>query len=598
MAQPSKPGNEREYGDYSLFIVVMICLFGGFIWWIATGRLHLTKPEVAEGLVYGALFTLMFTDLFGAWKRLIVSRKSTWPLPGLNISDALERKEMSEAHPDGRILLGHTYDHKPFYWTNQMRSMQTIAAGASGAGKSTLIENILQQDIARGVPVIFIDGKGELAFLQKILPAIEAAGRMKDLRLIDPNNPDKSVSFNPFYAPHGNFDEHVAFVFDSLKREGGDDFFNKHQRIFLESVAKILKYSGRRFNFYDVLVAAFDDKALFRQMQIAVAAANSTDARGKPKTSLSEIRNLEMAVHNLKSTFEDKERVSKIQGLINDLMTFMGENLSTITGPYDNLLTVDDVLDQNLILYISLNVNKNKVASTALGRILLKNLQLSVGERYAKTGFGDKHNFVSVLLDEFAPFAYDDFATIVQQARGSNVGLMFALQAYPQLAVSGKTLQQELSEGPNNKFMLRISDNTTASQYRENSGSVLQDRISMRVEKGGVLADSFQDLGEGSRSQQYDTRITDDNLRRLPNGQMMAITADSQLGMKHYHINFRRPFAHYFMGAGNNLYPAMRTPAFLSEGLNLRFADLNLDEPNPEEQQKARNKKEKRGRRS
>ena len=95
-----------------------------------------------------------------------------------------------------------------------------------------------------------------------------------------------------------------------------------------------------------------------------------------------------MSVRNLLESFGDRERVAKIQGLINNLMTFMADDLALITGRYDNLLSLEDVIEGELILYVSLNVNVNERAVTALGRMLLQNLQLMIGKRYAEAQKG------------------------------------------------------------------------------------------------------------------------------------------------------------------------------------------------------------------
>src|SRR4029077_19641789 len=130
-------------------------------------------------------------------------------------------------------------------------------------------------------------------------------------------------------------------------------------------------------------------------------------------------QNFEMSVRNLLQSLEDRERVQKIQGLLNELMTFTEDDLSVITNAYDDLLTLDEVIDQELILFVSLNTNKNAKAVTALGRMLLQSLQLIVGQRYQNEQ-ERQHEclpMVSVLLDEFAPFAYPNFAQILQTAR-------------------------------------------------------------------------------------------------------------------------------------------------------------------------------------
>jgi len=66
-----------------------------------------------------------------------------------------------------------------------------------------------------------------------------------------------------------------------------------------------------------------------------------------------------MSVRNLYTSLKDRERVQKIQGLLNECMTFLDDQLSVLTGPYEQLLSLDDVIDQELIMVVSLNINKN-----------------------------------------------------------------------------------------------------------------------------------------------------------------------------------------------------------------------------------------------
>jgi hypothetical protein len=82
--------------------------------------------------------------------------------------------------------------------------------------------------------------------------------------------------------------------------------------------------------------------------------------------------NFEMSVKNLMQSLEDRERVPKIQGLINECMTFLDDELSAVTGQYDDLLSIEDVIDQELILFVSLNANKNTEPVRSLGKMLLQ----------------------------------------------------------------------------------------------------------------------------------------------------------------------------------------------------------------------------------
>ncbi len=569
--QTEKPAHDPEgsaimFGWFILAIVV-VALF-----WLASSRLHLTASELTELAILAAVGIYVIVDVATYFRRRAARRAAIWPPPKPPISFGDEAEEVEFAQDTASVLLGHESDGKPVFWDNETRSWQTITSGMSGAGKTTLIESILQQDINRGVPIIVVDGKGEKKLLDRILPIVEAAGRMDDFRLIDPGQPENSVGFNPFWSPHGDPDAHVAFIFESFKVDGGDDFFDQHQRVYLENIARILFYSGKRFNFYDVLVAAYDDKVLARQIKIAL-----DRARNDAGVTRQQILTLEMSIQNLLATFQDKDRVSKIQGLINHLVTFMSDSLALITGPYENLLTIEEVLEKNLILYVSLNINVNADAVTALGRILLQNLQLTLGQRYAHTGHGINHDFVSVLLDEFAPFAYQNFSRILQTARGGNVAFMFALQTYGQLDPIGFGLKDSLSSGPNNSFMLRMKDFNTSTQFRRESGEVKQERLSVHVEKGGILTgEKYEEQGTGSRSDYYEMQIRDEQLKCLPNGQMQVLMSDKVKGMIHKHVHVRKPYEHFIADAANNLFPTMAALMAHSQGLNLRFPSLEL----------------------
>src|SRR5437867_7323774 len=167
----------------------------------------------------------------------------------------------------------------------------------------------------------------------------------------------------------------VNMVFGSFNLH--DEFFAKHQLNYLADIVRVLTYTGLRYNFYDVIVMALDEKVLREQAEKA-----RRRIERDPAISTQRRLNFEMSVKNLLQSLEDRERVPKIQGLLNECMTFLDNELSVITGPYEDLLSIDDVIEQELILFVTLNVNKNTEPVRALGKMLLQNLQLVVGKRY------------------------------------------------------------------------------------------------------------------------------------------------------------------------------------------------------------------------
>ena len=506
-------------------------------------------------------------------------REANWPHPPLFVSHESDRKAVREAYQQNSIVLGYNVHREPWLWSDGTRVMQSVVFGATGSGKTTLLKNIITQDAFRVVgpprdqhriPMVIFDGKGDKEFLSDLLPALETAGRMHQLRVLDPSRPDISARYNPFFSEHGLHQEHANFVFESFDLK--EDFFHGHQATYLSDLVRILAHTGKRFNIYDVLVLALDQQVLKEQIGIA---------RSRLETEIgvnSQRRlNFEMSVRNLQQSFEDRERVPKIQGLLNELMTFLEDDLSVITGAYSELLSLDEVIDKELILFVSLNTNKNSKAVTALGRMLLQNMQLIIGRRYENEQQRRRENrpMVSVILDEFAPFAYSNFAQILQTARGTNTAFLFALQALPQLLTVGRGFKDDVSSAPNTTMLLHTRDEETTQYFLKASARVRQKRRTLTVQRTGIFEDKYEPVGFGSETDIKDTRAQDEHIKNLPVGQMEILMTDSRQGTLHSHLHVRVPQKYRFPGFEPTIYPRLYSPSHL-EGANLRFKDQEL----------------------
>src|SRR5437879_12194302 len=100
----------------------------------------------------------------------------------------------------------------------------------------------------------------------------------------------------------------------------------------------------------------------FIREQIAIARAC---LQGQAGASNQRRLNFEMSIRNLQQSFEDRDRVPKIQGLLNELMTFLEDDLSALTGAYDEVLSLDEVIEKERILFVSLNTKKKNKRATS-----------------------------------------------------------------------------------------------------------------------------------------------------------------------------------------------------------------------------------------
>ena len=293
------------------------------------------------------------------------------------------------------------------------------------------------------------------------------------------------------------------------------------------------------FNFYDVIVMALDEEVL--KGQIEKARKHMQSDRG---ISMQRGLNFEMSVRNLLESFNDRERVPKIQGLLNECMTFLDDELSVITGPYEDLLSIDDVIDQELILFVTLNINKNTEPVRALGKMLLQNLQLVVGKRYESEEERKRLNrpILSVVLDEFAPFGYRNFAQILQTARGTNTAFLFSMQSLPQLLQVGKGFKDDVTSAPNTKIAMRTQDEETSRFFIRASAEHTVTKRTVSVVREQVFGwERFQKGTSGSEREEREYRAEDERIKNLPKGQMQILMTDDTEGTLHRHLHVRTP---------------------------------------------------------
>ena len=566
--------NQEESITVALAIVAVILLAGGS--YILANRFHVRSVQLLEGCLY-AFFALV-AGIALAWYLLTLRRRreANWPHPPLYISPTKDREAVEAAFAQNAIVLGYDVHGKPWFWPDATRVMQSVVLGATGSGKTTLLKNIITQDLFRvlgpaedqhRIPMLIFDGKGDQEFLSDLLPAVEAAGRMHQLRVLSPSRPDISVRYNPFFSEHGLYQEHANFVFESFDLK--QDFFHGHQATYLSDLVRVLAHTSKRFNIHDVLVLALDPQVLREQIAIARECLQAQAGASNQRRL-----NFEMSVRNLQQSFQDRDRVPKIQGLLNELMTFLEDDLSVVTGAYHDLLSLDEVIDKELILFVSLNTNKNSKAVTALGRMLLQNMQLMIGKRYENEQERRRENrpMVSVILDEFAPFAYSNFAQILQTARGTNTAFLFALQALPQLLTVGRGFRDDVSSAPNTNMLLRTKDEETAQYFLKASARVPQKRRTLTVQRTGVFEDKYEPVGFGSETDIKDTRAQDEHIKNLPVGQMEILMTENRLGTLHSHLHVRVPREYRFPGLEPRIYPRLHAVSH-TEGANLRFKD-------------------------
>ena len=583
MRDPYPHGHHHPPVLESMEIVIALLLMAtcSFIWFVAHERYHLENRQIAELACYAAvgLVAIVGFSILIATQRSL--REKQWPHPPMVVSRKRDERFTTDAWKQDAVILGYDVHGQPWYWPDKVRVMQGIVLGMTGSGKTTLLKNIITQDLTRVVgppddphrlPMVIFDGKGDLEFFYDLLPHVHRAGRLHQLRVLNPARPDISVRYNPFHCTDDDYMPVVNMVFGSFNLH--DEFFAKHQLNYLADIVRVLVHTGQKFNFYDVLVMAIDEQVLKEQVEKARRRMGQY-----PSIPVQRRLNFEMSVKNLYQSFGDRERVPKIQGLLNECMTFLDDELSVITGPYEELLSLDEVIEQELILFVSLNVNKNTEPVRALGKMLLQNLQLVVGKRYESEEQRRRSNrpMFSVVLDEFAPFGYRNFAQILQTARGTHTAFLFSMQSLPQLMHVGRGFKEDVTSAPNTTMTLRTRDEETVRYFLRASAEHTVTRRSVSMHRWRLFGyEKYQTTDRAVESEDRETRALDEHVKNLPKGQMEILMTDDTRGTLHQLLHVRPPQDVATPNFAPELYPRMRQSRADSAGANLRFATPEL----------------------
>jgi hypothetical protein len=567
----------------SVEIVIALILMAvcWFLWYVARERFYLENRQIAELACYFALAALAIVGSAILTATARSRREKQWPHPPMVVSRNRDEQFTAEGWKQDAVVLGYDIHGKPWYWPDRVRVMQGIVLGMTGSGKTTLLKNIITQDMGRVVgtlndphrlPMVIFDGKGDLDFFYDLLPHVHRAGRLHQLRVLNPARPDISVRYNPFYCSDEDYMSVVNMVFGSFNLH--DEFFAKHQLNYLADIVRVLVHTGRKFNFYDVLVMAIDEQVLREQVEKA-----RTRMEHDSSVPVQRRLNFEMSVKNLYQSFSDRERVPKIQGLVNECMTFLDDELSVITGPYDELLSLDEVIEQELILFVTLNVNKNTEPVRALGKMLLQNLQLVVGKRYESEEQRWRTNrpMFSVVLDEFAPFGYRNFAQILQTARGTHTAFLFSMQSLPQLMQVGRGFKEDVTSAPNTTMTLRTRDEETARYFLRASAEHTVTRRSVSMYRRRLFGyEKYEATDRATDREDRETRALDEHIKNLPKGQMEILMTDDTRGTLHQLLHVRPPQDVTIRNFEPRLYPRMLESVEHSAGANLRFKTPEL----------------------
>ena len=387
------------------------------------------------------------------------------------------------------VLVGIGKDGQRLELSAEDRSTHMHVLGASKRGKSKLLENLIQQDIEYGHGLCLIDPHGTLYDDLVSWCASERLAKRRKIHLIDPNDTDWTVGFDPLRCDDPELlSVTVDSAVDACAQVWGGEDPNKTPLLTkcLRSVFHALAATGRPFSDAHALVSTLDKE--FRRLV--------TEDLDDPI-----FRGLWADFRAL----SPREFSETFSSTVNRLQEFLGNPIiRRMFSVKENTLDLRKCMDEGHIVLVNLKPKKISSRNARVIGTLLTNALFATAVRRGRRESEERPFYL--YIDECYNFITSDIEAMLDQTRKFGLHVILAHQHLAQLRKHGehvfnavmtnaqtKVIFGGLSETDGEflaKEVLRETFNYNQSkELLEKPTVVAYDMITLR-NRGRALADS------------------------------------------------------------------------------------------------------------
>ena len=443
----------------------------------------------------------------------------------------------------GGMLLGYTTDTgKPVVipWDDWLR--HCFIAGQSGMGKTVLGEWLMFQQIMKGGGLVWIDGKIDADNIAKLNAMCAYAGRRHDLRVVNPDDPEQSNTYNPILD--GDADEvasRIISLIPSAENNPGADHYRQSANQGVTTTVGSIRASGNAYTFLDLSILLQSERAM-----------EHLSALMPPKSEAASMYGLFLerfqTIDRQGNKHLDMKKISDLFGGVGGRLFSFGEgNFGKITNTYDPEVRMFDDIVANRIVYIALPTMGKAEAASQFGKMAIGDYRSAIARIQSKLSKPERPWPPTLgFFDEAGSYVTQAWSRIFEQSRSAHQVLVPAVQTMANLDAVTTELREMVLGNTVTKAVFRVGTSETADTFADFFGT---EKVStLGVTSTGGTGDS-SDAGTGAAqnvsknqnmgySEKYEEvhRVTSNDLKKLEKGEAIVSTD----GQKIYHIKIPR----------------------------------------------------------
>ncbi len=374
--------------------------------WIQTPSLWLAYAPAGAfcgGGAYG-LFRLWFKNPLRNLKRLKPMDKIHGKVGDLP-STLINHRTAETA--DGSVIGTDKYA-KPIALSDKAANQHTLVLGTTGSGKTVTVCNIVESAINRGLPLIYIDGKGDYNLALRVSSYAQEKKRPVSVFAMRGN----SIAYNPLST--GGFTSKKDRIIEL--REWTEEHYKKLAEGYLQSVFKVMDYCNIPCDL-STLADHLDLKklkSLVRQNEAIIPDAQ-----------------------DLMDELNHQDQASKsIESLVAEIRNFTASEIGPLfkTQEEKPVLTLANTLAENGIAYFCLPALEFPSMSKTLGRLIVNDLKATMAQQLGQ----NIKSKVYVVFDEFSVFSGEQVLNVINMGRSAGVHAVLSTQSLSDIASGRK----------------------------------------------------------------------------------------------------------------------------------------------------------------
>ena len=366
--------------------------------------------------------------------------------------------------------IGYSLTRKKDFPADELaRGTHTLICGASGFGKSVLMETLMDADMAKGKPVIFIDPKGDARSMRRFIQLCHQHGR-------------KYAVFSEHFRGEGKL--HLNPVEEGTPTQIADRIhrsFNWSEEHYETLCYQALKKACS-------LLAEKDHVITYKNLMQKL---------------------LDLSNPGSKEKMFDRKNIG---GIIARLDNIVDSDFGPMLG--SDGFSMKYLWNANGCVYIGLPVLGYPQIARALGKTLLGDLAYAAYDAYK---FDNPEKLpAGIYIDELSAVITHEFIELLNKCRGVGMELTFAFQSPADLDEVSPNLCLQIMENAANWFVLKQRMKAGAMIFSESIGTIPGKKETVRIEDGEQMA-------MGSRREVHELIAHSDIIKNLGRGQALLL---------------------------------------------------------------------------